>query len=102
MGIYFETLEAQPNHVRWVTRGHGQRYRAVADCCGGYRWELVCGIQEKVLFRSTGCFYNDMEPCEPTFRKHHPSALVELVQGIRKFAHTYRSVKADLFKVGQT
>jgi hypothetical protein len=83
---YFRRLELQPNHVRWVTKGPNQRYRAVLDESGALRWELVCRGLDEVIMRSCGAFYANMEPCAPTWRQHHPLALVELVRAVRVHA----------------
>lgn len=80
-------------HVRWVTRRGLFRYEAVEDW-GCLRWRLVhmhADGTHKVLEESTGGFYDDMPPAAPTWRQHHPSAMVELVRAVRVHASRRRA-----------
>lgn len=82
---YFARLSTEARHVRWITRTGWRRYRAIFDC-GCYRWQLVSGVNLHVESTSSGGFYDDMLLAAPTWRRHHPSALVELVLAVRKHA----------------
>lgn len=79
--------------LRWVTRGKETRFALIHDRSGGLRWAEFRG--QELVETSSGCFYDNMQPCEPTWRKHHPDARVEAVRAIRRLLSKRRALLAE-------